>query len=51
MFSATIEDHVTGGYCIIILSQAAWKRIWVGCDLIQSKMATDRNVATIGIVA
>ena len=41
--------HVAGGFCIVIFSQAAWKRSWVGRDPTQSKMVADRSVATIGI--
>ena len=43
--------HFTGGFSVVILSQAVWKRNWVGHDPAQSKMAMDKTVATIGIVA
>ena len=36
---------------MVILSQAAWKRIWVGCDPAQSKMAADKSVANTGDMA
>ena len=39
-----------GGFWAVILSQAAWKRIWVGCDPAQIIMASDRSIATTGIV-
>ena len=43
--------HVAGGFWAVILSQAAWKRSWAGCDPTQSKMAVDRSVANTGDTA
>ena len=40
---------ISGGFWAIILSWAVWKKIWVGHDPTQSKMAADRIVATTGI--
>ena len=45
------EEHVAGGFWAVILSQAAWKRSWVGHDSTQSKMVTDRSVDTTRIAA
>ena len=42
---------VSGGFWAVIFSQAMWKRSWVGHDPAQSKMATDRIVATTGKAA
>ena len=41
---------VSGKFWDIILSQAVWKSSWAGGDPAQSKMATDKTVATTGIV-
>ena len=42
---------VARGFWAVFLSQAVWKRVWVGHDPTQSKMAADRSDATIGIAA
>ena len=42
--------YIARGYLAMILFQTAWKRIWVGYDPTQSKMAVDRSVATTGMV-
>ena len=42
---------VAVGFWAVILSQAAWKRIWAGRDPTQSKTAADRSVANIGDMA
>ena len=39
---------VAGGFWAVILSQAAWKRIWMECNPTQSEMAVDRSIANIG---
>ena len=46
-----MRKHVSGGYSVVIISWDAWKRIWVGCDLTQSKMVVAKVVATTGIAA
>ena len=43
--------HIARGFWAVILSQAAWKRSWAAHDPAQSKMSTDRMVATTGIAA
>ena len=40
--------YVSGGFWAIILSRAAWKKSWVGCDPTRSIIAADRSVAITG---
>ena len=46
-----VSTTVAGGYSTIILSQAVWKRSWVGHDPAQSKTAADTSVANTGDTA
>ena len=42
---------VAGGFWAIILSQAVWKRSWVGCDPTHSIIAADKSIAITGDMA
>ena len=42
---------VAGGFWAVILSQAAWKRSWVGCDQTHSIIVVDRSIAITGNMA
>ena len=39
---------VAGGFWAVILSRAAWKKSWAGCDPTCSIIAADRSVAITG---
>ena len=42
---------IAGGFWAVILSLAAWKRSWAGCDPTHSIIVADRSVAIIGDAA
>ena len=44
-----VIKFAAGGFWAVIISQAMWKRSWVGRDPAPSKMAADRSIATTGI--
>ena len=43
--------NVAGGFWAVILSRAAWKKNWAGCDPTRSIIPTDRSVAITGDMA
>ena len=51
LFRYNLGGCVAGGFWAVILSQAAWKRSWVGCDPAHSIMMVDRSVAITGDTA
>ena len=42
---------VAGGFWAVILSWAAWKKSWAGCDPTHSIIPVDRSVAITGDTA
>ena len=44
-------DILAGGFWAVILSRAAWKKSWAGCDPTHSIIVADRSVAITGDTA